>query len=224
MTQEIQMHPRGDLVRAFADAPQGGEIIRRLKERLEKEARMKLRIRRIAPRNGIPLPTPAYQSEGASGIDLYAAIPEVIWPGRRAVIPVEIAVEIPEGFEGQIRPRSGLASKGIDVILGTIDSDYRGELAATVANNSERAHTIRRGDRIAQLVIAPVVRVELEEADELSETARGERGFGSTGLTGSTPVGLGVSPETRKEMAEGEDSWPQKIAAPGATSEAEGVA
>lgn len=128
------------------------------------------------------VPPPEYKTAGASGIDLCAAVDVEIRPGGTTVIRTGIAVEIPAGFEGQIRPRSSLAIAGMLCHIGTIDSDYRGELAVVLTSLRPRgAYQIVRGDRIAQLVIAPVERVELVRVEQLSETARGERGFGSTG-------------------------------------------
>lgn len=124
---------------------------------------------------------PAYKTAGASGMDLCATIELSIHPGRTARIPIGIAVEIPPGFEGQIRPRSSLSADGLLCHFGTIDSDYRGELAAVITNVGNGTRHIDVGDRIAQLVIAPVERVEIVAAEELTETARGAGGFGSTG-------------------------------------------
>lgn len=129
---------------------------------------------------------PRYASDGAAGLDLAAAIDEPIRlaPGARAAIPTGLAIELPAGHEGQVRPRSGLAVKhGVTVLNapGTIDEDYRGELAVLLVNLGQEEHVIRTGDRIAQLVIAPVRRVTVETAGALSDTARGAGGFGSTG-------------------------------------------
>lgn len=125
--------------------------------------------------------TPSYQSAGASGIDLHAAKSTYIHPGQRLVIPSGIALEIPEGYEGQVRPRSGRSLKSMDVILGTIDFDYRGEVGVILVNNSMYTQLINEGERLAQLVIAPVARCEIEMVEELSDTERGAKGFGSTG-------------------------------------------
>ena len=129
---------------------------------------------------------PAYMTPGAAGADLYAAVvePVRIAPGERSVIPIGIALEIPDGFEGQVRPRSGLAVRDGLTILnapGTIDSDYRGELNVIVVNLGQKECWVRTGDRIAQLVIAPVVRAELRWVEDLGETDRGAGGFGHTG-------------------------------------------
>jgi dUTP pyrophosphatase len=133
-----------------------------------------------------PLPLPAYQSPLAAGLDLHADIvePVMLAAGERRLIPTGLAIEIPPGFEGQIRPRSGLALRdGITLLNspGTIDADYRGELCVLLINLGSAHVTIRRGDRIAQLIVAPVSRVTLEEVDTLSGTTRGTGGFGHTG-------------------------------------------
>jgi dUTP pyrophosphatase len=124
---------------------------------------------------------PTYATEGASGLDLYAPGEAWVQGGRQATILLGIAIEIPPGFEGQLRPRSGMTKRGIVAMLGTIDSDYRGEVAVTLRNHGHSPYRVEAGDRIAQLVIAPVARVTLVEAAELSETARGAGGHGSTG-------------------------------------------
>ena len=132
------------------------------------------------------MPSPAYATEGSVGLDLPAAVEEplVIGPGARVLVPTGFALAIPPGYEGQIRPRSGLAAKhGITIpnAPGTIDSDYRGEVKVLLLNGGEESLTIKRGDRVAQLVIAPVVRAELIEVSDLDETKRGAGGFGHTG-------------------------------------------
>jgi len=132
------------------------------------------------------IPLPEYKSQGASGMDIKAFIGErlTIPPMGRAKIPTGLYFEIPEGYEAQIRPRSGLADKwGVTVLNapGTIDSDYRGELEVVLINLGEESFTVNDGDRIAQMVISPVIRVSLSEAELLSETVRGAGGFGSTG-------------------------------------------
>jgi dUTP pyrophosphatase len=136
--------------------------------------------------HGRGLELPGYASSGAAGADLCAAVaqPLVIQPGDRVAVPTGLVLEVPEGYEAQVRPRSGLAfKKGVTVVNapGTIDSDYRGELKILLVNLSNEPVTIERGDRVAQMVIAPVTRVELIEAEHLSSTDRGEGGFGSTG-------------------------------------------
>jgi dUTP pyrophosphatase len=142
---------------------------------------------KIAVKNRCPdLPLPSRGSPHAAGFDLHAAVVEPIDlpPGERATIPTGITMAIPSGYEGQVRARSGLASRhGIGLLNapGTVDADYRGEIKVILVNLGQQPFTIRRGDRIAQLVIAPVVRCELEQVAELEETIRGARGFGSTG-------------------------------------------
>ena len=130
---------------------------------------------------------PRYMSSGAAGLDLAACVdgPVVIGPGERAAVSTGLAMAIPSGFEGQVRPRSGLASKaGVTVVNapGTIDSDYRGEVKVLLINLGDAPTTIESGARIAQLVIAPIVQVELTEVDALPESERGSGGFGSTGV------------------------------------------
>jgi dUTP pyrophosphatase len=129
---------------------------------------------------------PSYATEGSAGLDLSAAIDGVIElpPGGIAKVPCGIAIALPAGHEGQVRPRSGLAAKhGVTVLNapGTIDEDYRGEVAVILVNLGRDAHSIRPGDRIAQLVVAPIARVGVQEASDLAPTARGDGGFGSTG-------------------------------------------
>ena len=131
---------------------------------------------------------PSYASAGAAGADLRANFPDraelVLAAGARALVPTGLRFAIPEGFEVQIRPRSGLALKhGITLpnAPGTIDSDYRGTLGVIVLNAGQDSFTIAHGDRIAQMILAPVVRADFELVEQLSETARGEGGFGSTG-------------------------------------------
>jgi dUTP pyrophosphatase len=134
----------------------------------------------------LDLPLPAYYSAGAAGLDLSAAVesPLVIEPGRVALVPCGIAIAIPPGYEGQVRPRSGLASRhGITVLNapGTIDCDYRGELKALMINHGTEPFTVTAGMRVAQLVIAPVMRIEWELCTSLPETLRASGGFGHTG-------------------------------------------
>ena len=145
-------------------------------------------VRYIVLPHGEGLPAPAYRSAQAAGLDLAAAIPEgeplTLSPGERALIPTGLALELPEGFEAQVRPRSGLAREhGVTVLNspGTIDADYRGEIQVLLINLGGESVTIRRSDRIAQLVIAPVVMVNLKRAKLLATTGRGRGGFGSTG-------------------------------------------
>lgn len=144
--------------------------------------------------HGADLPLPAYETKGAAGLDLRAAIGETVAlaPGARALIPTGLAMQLPAGFEGQIRPRSGLALRhGITVLNapGTVDSDYRGEVSVVLVNHGHEPFTITRGDRIAQLVIAPVTHARLSEVETLSETARGAGGYGSTGISGGANAG-----------------------------------
>ncbi len=137
------------------------------------------------------LPLPAYASAQAAGVDLLAAIPAEqplsLAPGARALVPTGIRIALPEGFEAQVRPRSGLALRfGLTVLNapGTIDADYRGEVAVILINLGQEPVTIRRGDRIAQLVVAPVARLAWEEKHvDTRATARGQGGFGSTGVS-----------------------------------------
>ncbi len=142
-----------------------------------------LAIRRLP--HGADLPLPNYQTAGAVGMDLYCATDGdlQIWNGSVYIIPTGIAVEIPHGFEGQIRPRSSTGMKGLIIpnAPGTIDCDYRNEIRVLVMNLLDEPYYIRRGDRIAQLIIAPVLQLPVIELDHLSETVRGEGGFGSTG-------------------------------------------
>lgn len=137
--------------------------------------------------SALDLPLPGYQTEGSAGVDLYANIrePLTLQPGERALIPTGIRIALPPGYEAQIRPRSGLALKyGIGMVNspGTIDSDYRGEIAVILINWGQEPFTIRRGDRIAQMVVAPVARIEWQIEESLPPTERGEGGFGHTGV------------------------------------------
>ena len=145
-------------------------------------------VRRLPHFDGLTLP--AYATEGAAGMDVLAAEDVTLQPGARHAVATGLSVGIPPGYEIQVRPRSGLALKhGISVpnAPGTIDSDYRGELKVILVNLGASAFEVRRGDRIAQLVLAPVVRASWLKVDELDETARGEGGFGSTGVGEVTP-------------------------------------
>lgn len=146
--------------------------------------RIRLKLKRLDNAKDIPLP--GYMTEGAVGMDIYAAVESdiILEPGQRALIPTGICIELPEGFEAQIRPRSGLAIEyGIGMLNspGTIDPDYRGEIKVILINLGERPFRIKRGDRIAQMVISRVVKADILEVDELSPTDRGEKGFGHTG-------------------------------------------
>jgi dUTP pyrophosphatase len=134
------------------------------------------------------LPLPAYQSAGAAGLDLIAAVPDgapvMLAPGARAQIPTGIAIALPRGTEAQVRPRSGLAARnGISVLNspGTVDSDYRGEIHVILVNFGSESFAVERGMRIAQLIVAPVLRAHLSKVKSLDKTTRGAQGFGSTG-------------------------------------------
>ena len=143
-------------------------------------------ITRLPHAEGLPLP--AYETAQAAGMDLRAAVPQdeplTLRPGSRFPVPTGLAFALPPGFEGQVRPRSGLAAKhGVTCLNspGTVDADYRGEVKVILINHGEEDFVIRRGERIAQLVIAPVVQAAWAEVENLDETARGAGGFGSTG-------------------------------------------
>ena len=145
-----------------------------------------LALRRLPHADGLALP--AYETEGAAGMDLRAAVPQdapvTLQPGERQMIPTGLSMAIPPGYELQVRPRSGLAAKhGLTCLNspGTVDSDYRGELKVILINLGREAFVVQRGERIAQMVVAPVTRGVFEEMDVLPETVRGEGGFGSTG-------------------------------------------
>ena len=146
---------------------------------------VQVKLVRVASR-GAPLPPPHYQTEGSAGADLCADLerPLTLVPGQRALVPTGFAIELPEGYEAQVRARSGLAVRsgvGIPNGPGTIDSDYRGEIQVALINWGHEAVTIQRGDRIAQLVVAPVSRARFEVVEALAQTERGPGGFGSTG-------------------------------------------
>ena len=146
---------------------------------------VRIQVRRVRS-HAAPLPLPQYQSDQAAGLDLCADIDGewTLAPLARRAVPTGIAIALPEGHEAQVRPRSGLALRhGITCINspGTIDADYRGEIQVLLVNLSGEPYTLRRGERIAQLVVAPVVHAVLEEVDTLPLTIRGEGGFGSTG-------------------------------------------
>jgi dUTP pyrophosphatase len=146
-----------------------------------------LQISRLHPERDRDLPLPQYMSSGASGLDLVAAVEEevILSPGEIRLIPTGLAVAIPSGYEGQIRPRSGLALKqGIGLINspGTVDSDYRGEIGLAIINLGPNPFTVQRGDRLAQLVINRVYQAEIQLVDRLDDTSRGEGGFGHTGV------------------------------------------
>jgi dUTP pyrophosphatase len=147
-----------------------------------------VRVRRLPHAEGLDLPS--YQSPGAAGMDLIAALPDhvemVLEPGARDLVPTGLSIELPEGYEAQVRPRSGLAlNQGVTVLNapGTIDADYRGEIRVILINHGHKPFSIERGTRIAQLVFARVEQAVLRESTTLADTLRGEGGFGSTGLT-----------------------------------------
>jgi dUTP pyrophosphatase len=147
---------------------------------------IRIDIRQLPHGEGLALP--AYQSAHAAGLDLLAAVPDgsplILAPGQRALVPTGLTIALPPGYEAQVRPRSGLAAKhGVTVLNapGTVDADYRGEIGVLLINHGDAPFAIHRGERIAQMVIAAVVRAELVSATELSATERGSGGFGSTG-------------------------------------------
>lgn len=143
---------------------------------------IEVRITRLA--NGEGLPLPAYETSGAAGMDLRAAEAATLKPGERWLVPTGLAIALPQGYEAQVRPRSGLAVKhGVTVLNapGTIDCDYRGEVKVPLINHGDQDFVIARGDRIAQMVVAPVTRIRWAEAESLDETERGTGGFGSSG-------------------------------------------
>lgn len=154
---------------------------------LQNDNRPPLRLVRLA--NGADLELPSYETRGAAGMDLRAAVPSgeplTLQPGERTLVPTGFIFEVPQGYEAQIRPRSGLAIKNGVTCLnspGTVDSDYRGEVKVILANLGQEVFIIERGMRIAQMVIAPVTQVVVSEVTETSQTARGVGGFGSTGV------------------------------------------
>ena len=149
-------------------------------------ASVKIDIRQLPHGEGLALP--AYQSEHAAGLDLLAAVPDdaplILAPGQRALVPTGLTIALPSGYEAQVRPRSGLAAKhGVTVLNspGTVDADYRGEVNVLLINHGDTPFPIRRGERIAQMVIAPAVQAQLVPVTQLSTTDRGSGGFGSTG-------------------------------------------
>jgi len=144
-----------------------------------------IQIQRLA--HGADLPLPAAATSLSAGADLLAAVaePVVLSPGQRAVIPTGIAIQLPGGFEAQVRPRSGLAAKyGVTVLNapGTIDADYRGEIGVILINHGDEDFSVTRGMRVAQIIVAPISRAVWQEVDELKTSARGQGGFGSTGM------------------------------------------
>lgn len=151
---------------------------------MEQDRRPVLKVQQLEHARGLELP--AYATEGSAGLDLRAALQEplTLQPGQQALVPTGLKIAIPKGYEGNVRPRSGLAAKhGLTLTNapGTIDSDYRGEVKVLLMNLGREPVTLRRGERIAQLVIAPVVQVEIQAVEALDDTKRGEGGFGHTG-------------------------------------------
>lgn len=150
------------------------------------------------------IPLPQYETEGAAGMDLRAAVtePVTILPGQRMLIPTGLRVALPRGAEAQVRPRSGLALRhGIGMVNapGTIDADYRGEIKVLLINLGDTPWTVGRGDRIAQLVVAPVYRVSWTEKRDLDDTARGEGGFGHTGHGSTNPRSVSTEPAVDRQ-------------------------
>jgi dUTP pyrophosphatase len=144
---------------------------------------IRVAVKRLA--NGEGLPLPAYETDGAAGMDLRAAEAITLSPGARCLMPTGLTIALPQGYEAQVRPRSGLAAKhGVTVLNspGTIDCDYRGEVKVPLINHGQEDFVIARGDRIAQIVVATVTRVSWAETQLLDETSRGAEGFGSSGL------------------------------------------
>jgi dUTP diphosphatase len=144
---------------------------------------IRLQVQRVGDR-GDPLPLPSYATSDSAGLDLRADTPVTLRPGQRALVPTGLAVALPPGYEGQVRPRSGLALRNGVTCLnspGTLDADYRGELCVILVNLGQEEVALARGERIAQLVVAPVSRAELAEVAELPATGRGAGGFGHTG-------------------------------------------
>ncbi|SRR6266540_1880443 len=144
----------------------------------------RVKVKRLRPESVNPLPE--YMTSHAAGMDLYAELADdlVLLPGERALVPTGLAIELPEGFEAQVRPRSGLALKhGVTLVNspGTIDTDYRGEIGIIMINHGREPFVVRNGERIAQLIFAPFARASLMEVDQLNGTGRGEGGFGHTG-------------------------------------------
>ena len=165
-----------------------------------KPVRIKVRVKVLAHGEGLPLPE--MQSDGAAGLDLLAAVdakePLRLAPGKYAMIPTGISIELPSGTEAQVRPRSGLAAKhGVTILNspGTIDSDYRGEVQVLLINLGTKAFVVNRGDRIAQMIVSTYARVKIKTVGELTKTGRGAGGFGSTGSAASP------SPKPEKKKA-----------------------
>ena len=152
-----------------------------------KAERIKVKVKRVRGNQDKDIPLPRYMTDRSSGVDLFAAVSGEVTlePGERKLIPTGIALSLPEGYEGQVRPRSGLALRNGVTLLntpGTIDADYRGEIGVLLINLGSEPFRVKRGDRIAQLVIAPVCQAVLEWTEELDATQRNAGGFGHTGL------------------------------------------
>ena len=150
---------------------------------------VRVEVKRLPHGNDLPLP--AYATEQSAGLDLMAAVDAdvILAPGERSLVPTGIAIALPPGYEAQVRPRSGLALKnGLTVLNspGTVDADYRGEVGVILANLGAEPFTVSRGMRIAQMVVAPVTQLAWNEVDDLSDSARGAGGFGSTGMSTDT--------------------------------------
>lgn len=169
-------------------------------------ARVVVRVQRLPEGEGLPLPS--YQTRRSAGMDLLAAVelPVELRPGEVKLIPTGIRIALPDGYEAQIRPRSGLAlHRGITVLNapGTVDSDYRGPVCVMMYNAGAGPFVVRRGDRIAQMVVAPVCRAELEVVPDLDDTARGQAGFGSTGTSGGQTESAAERAAELEERADG---------------------
>ena len=176
---------------------------------MSKTQQKRIKVRVVVQTNGRDLPLPKYQTAGAAGMDLLAALPAdkpvKLKRGARALIPTGLVIELPRGFEAQVRPRSGLALRhGVTVLNspGTIDSDYRGEVAILLVNLGDATFTVQRGERIAQMIIAPVSRADLVEAKTTRATKRGSGGYGSTGVaTNGAPARKSAKPATKRKKA-----------------------
>jgi dUTP pyrophosphatase len=186
------------VVLAMAETAQAARVIKQSLLFKQGQAKMNFLIKQLSHAKDLPLPS--YQTEGAAGMDLYACVenPQTLKPMERAIIPCGFKMALPIGFEAQIRPRSGLALKhGLSMpnSPGTIDADYRGELGVLLINLGNEDITISRGDRIAQMIINKVERVQFTQTDTLPESPRGEGGFGSTGTSDNLITKIGNSPE-----------------------------
>ena len=188
-------------------------------EKKSKAAHGKIKLVQLAHALGLPLP--AYHSPAAAGFDLVAALdddaPVTLKPGARALIPTGLIFELPDGSEGQVRPRSGLALKhGVTVLNspGTIDSDYRGEIQVILINLGQEDFQIKRGERIAQFILAPVTRARLKVRKAVTVTKRGAGGFGSTGV--KTIASASAAPRKKSAMAAKPGATPRQTAKPAA--------